>query len=244
MKNELENVKNLESEPKKSAQANVSNEIWKTLWGEWSISQMIWDIDNERVRFILEYYLNNKTLTTETLMKEISIYYEEVEPKLWDEKLKQLFELLINKKRILPSSIVKEFKNRDEILMESDPEVKRLMEISLEKKWFPSLILRRKYVYEKLAGVTDEDSKKIILYYLESWLSPELVNDEYEDYVYIKNYEYKNENLKNFIISLIDNNNNVNPSLVAFFFDIFKDWTEFWEDDKKYIIWLINTRWL
>ena len=59
---------------------------------------------------------------------------------------------------------------------------------------------------------------------------------------YIKNYEYKNPELRSFILSLI-NDNGVDPSLVAYYFSIIKDKADFWEDDKEYILRLINTPW-
>lgn len=237
--NSSESVKNWLEKKK------MSWEILNDLGAEGSIEQMIWDIDNESVSKILDYYLKEKLRTKEEIMQEIDVYYNEVLPKLWDNELNTLFNLLVSRKRILPSSIIKEFKNRDEILSESNPEVKKLMETSLTHNRFPSLVLDGKDTYKRLATVQDEELKNVILYYLECGLSPEWVESEYEDYNYIKNYKYKNEDLRNFLISLIDINDKcIDSSLVAYFFDIFKDWTEFWEDKEKYIMSLINTRWL
>lgn len=218
---------------------NVLGNISETFGAENSIEQMIWDIDNSDIRNTLAYNLKENLRTREELKKEIVIYYEKIEPKLWDEDLKNLFNLLVANRRILPSFILKEFEYRDQILAESDPKVKELMEISLKHDKFPSLVLNGKEFYKKFAAVEDKESKNIILYYLENWLSPRLVNDEYEDYLDIKNYEYKNEDLKNFLLSLIDERK-ANPSIIAFFFNIIKDYTSFWDEQKIYIMRLIN----
>lgn len=233
--------KNIESarenwlEEKKSSANLLDN-----LRAENSIDQMMWDV--------LAYYLKEGLRTREELTKEIEIYNDEIKPKLWDKDLNKLFKLLLTARR-LPSVILKEFGYRDLVLTESDPEVKELMEISLRHNKLPSVILGWKDFYKKFAKVKDEKPRNIILYYLKDWLSPRSVNDEYEDYLDISSYEYKNENLKNFLLSLIDERK-VEPLVVASFFGIFKDWTEFEDDEdghnekKEYIISLFNTRWL
>lgn len=233
-------------------QEKTSNEIWEVLDGEGSIQQMISDIDNEKIRNILEYFYNRKdnSLQSQRLKEEVALYYDELEPKLKDKELNELFNRLTNTRKLLPSSILKEFQIRDEILAESDPLIKNLMVILL-KKATPSTILpsfetereKSREIYRELATVTNPDEKEIIQRYLDEWYSPKLIKEEYEDYVYIKNYGYKNEDLKNYILSVI-NDKKENPSLIMFFFDIFKDWTEFWEDGRNYIIWLINSHWL
>lgn len=218
---------------------DVSVSLLSGLGAENSIEQMIWDIDNSNVRDILAYNLNENLRTREELKKEIAIYYQEIEPRLWDKDLNKMFNLLVTARRTLPSFILKEFGYRDQILAESDPKVKELMEISLKHDKFPSLVLNGKDFYKKFAEVKDEESRNIIVYYLGNWLSPRLVNDEYEDYLDIKNYEYKNEDLKNFLLSLIAERK-ADPSIIAFFFDIFKDYIEFWDEQKIYIMRLIN----
>ena len=250
-----EGDKLLNREPESEVKENwlkatkISWEILDDLGAEGSIEQMISDIDNGRIWEILRYHLTENWRSREEIKKEVLIYYKDIEPRLGDEKLNTLFNILITKKRILPSWILEEFKIRDKILAEPDPKVKELMEISLKHDKFPSLVLNGKELYKKFAEVEDRESRNIILYYLEEWLSPRLVNDEYEDYLDISRYEYKNEDLKNFILSLIDKRK-VKPSLVALFFDIFKDWTEFKDDKdghnekKDYIVSLFNTRWL
>ncbi len=62
----------------------------------------------------------------------------------------------------------------------------------------------------------------MIVRYLEEWYTPKSVNDEYESFVKIMSYEYKDENLKNFILSLIKEEQ-VTPSLIELYFDSFKD---------------------
>ena len=218
---------------------NVLGNISETLGVENSIEQMIWDIDNPIIRDILTYNLKENLRTREELKEEIEIYYEKIKPELWDEDSSNLFNLLVNNRRILPSSILKEFEYRDQIFVESDPKVKELMEISLKHGKIPSLVLNGRKFYKKFAEAEDKESKDIILYYLQNWLSPRLVNDEYEDYLDIKNYEYKNEDLKNFLLSLIDERK-ASPSIISLYFDIIKDNTEFWDAQKTYIMRLIS----
>ena len=230
------------SEPEKNwlEERKMSGEIINDLGAEGSIEQMVWDIDNARIREILMYNLNEKLRTREDIKKEIAVYYEKIEPRLWDESFNELFNMLISKKRIIPSHISEEFKCRDQIMAESDPKVKELMEISLANKRFPSMVLQWRNIYEELAKVENEDEKRIIKYYLKNGLSPRWVEDEYVFYTYIRDFEYKNEKLKSFLLSLI-NDNNVAPSLVVNYFDIFKNDTIFRE---AYIRSLINTWWL
>lgn len=239
--------KNLEQESVKEnwlGKKKMSGDLLEDLGAEGSIEQMISDIDNSRVWEILTYYLNlnENWRSREEIKKEIFIYYKDIEPRLEDEELNTLFNTLITKKRILPSWILEEFKIRDEILAEPDPKVRELMKKSLDKNRFPSLILEGKETYKKLAKIENEDERRIVAYYLENWSSTRWVEEKYEDYIYIKNYEYKNPELRSFILSLI-NDNGVDPSLIAYYFSIIKDRADFWEDDKEYILKLINTPW-
>lgn len=235
-----------------SVQEKMSDKIWEILKAEGSIEQMIWDVPNERIRYSLEYFLKRKdsSIKSEKIKEEIAIYYNEIEPKLVDEELSNLFNRLVTKRIILPSSILREFEIRDEILAESNPEIKNIM-VRLLNKVSPSIILppveieRQKSLNacKRLAAVINPDEKEIIERFLTEWSSPISIEEEYEYYVYIKNYEYKNDDLKNFVLSLI-NEGREEPSVIALFFDIFKDWKEFWEDDKKYIQLLINNWWI
>ena len=219
----------------------MSGAILEDLGAEGSIEQMIWDIDNSRIWEILTYHLNENWHSREEIKKEISIYYNDIEPRLWDRELNALFNALITKKRILPSRILEEFEIRDEILAESDSKVRELMKKSLDNNRFPSMILKGKEIYKELAKIDNEKEKEIITFYLENWYSPQWVDDEYEYYIYIRDYKYKNEDLKNYILSIIETRK-ADPSLIAFFFDIFKDYTEFWEEQRKYVSNLINKR--
>lgn len=234
-------------------QEKISEEIWETLDSEDGINQTILDVDNEKIKNILKYYFHTKSRTLEeksrTLKEinaEIKVYNEEIKPRLEDKQANELFNRLLRNRKILPSSILKEFQIRDEILAESDPKIREFMELSLTKN-FPSVILpgieslrqRSKDACKELVAVTDPDEKKIIQRYLDQWYSPIWIKEEYEDYVYIKNYEYKNEDLKIFVLSLIENKKE-NPSLISYFFEIFKNWTTFWEDEEKYIRSLMN----
>jgi hypothetical protein len=66
-----------------------------------------------------------------------------------------------------------------------------------------------------------------------------LVYEEYEVYVDIKNYEYKSEDMKNYVLSLI--RSWVRPKSVDRIFDLIKDNTECWPETQKYIKQLLNT---
>ncbi len=212
-------------------------EMAKALDGEWSILQMIWDIENNKIRTVLQYYLDNKTLTPEKIQKEIVIYYKEVEPKLKDSSIKELADRLFSKKRFLPSSLVKEFQCRDKILSEWNPEVKELMKESLNVI-YPSTIIENKDIYVELSQVRQPDEKNIISTYIKYWLNPEWVRDEYEDYKYIK--ESDSENARNLALSFINKWNR--PTATIIYFDLFEKITEYWQNITDYILWIIDKR--
>ena len=233
-----EGDKLLNREPKSEVKENwlkatkISWEILDDLGAEGSISGKIWEV--------LTYHFEHWR-SREEIKEEISIYIKDIKPRLTDKELNTLFNTLIDK-RLLPSRIFEEFKAREEILNEPESEVREFMKKSLGKNVFPSIVLAGKDAYKRLIKIKNEDERRIITYYLENWYSPKWVEEKYEDYVYIKNYEYKNPELRSFILSLI-NDNGVDPSLVAYYFSIIKDKADFWEDDKEYILRLINTPW-
>jgi hypothetical protein len=66
------------------------------------------------------------------------------------------------------------------------------------------------------------------------------VEEEYENYKDIVNYEYKDENLKQFLLSLIKDEK-ISPSLIELYFDIFSD-MEFGEETENYIRNIINKK--
>lgn len=234
---------NQESELKGNwLQEKTSEEIGEALDGEGGILQMIWDIDNDKVRNVLEHNLKLNITTPEEIKKEIAIYYNQVEPKLRDEQLEELFNRLVTGRNLLPSSILREFQNRGKITAEENSEVRKLMEISLDHWVNPSSVIRDTSIYKDLVAVKDSEEKELILRYLNNWCSAIWTKDEYEYYLCIKNYNYKSNDLKKFIISLIIEEN-VYPSDILRIFELFQDSTECWEDTKKLIRSKIESEW-
>ena len=213
----------------------VSDEAYKALDIESSVKQMIWSVENERMRYILEYNWKERICTSEEIKNEIAIFRDKIAPTLRNEELNHLFDRLTMKGRLLPSRILKEFQIRDEILAESDPDVKEIMKISL-KKIFPSAILSDKAIYQKIAKMENPDEKGIILHYFDYWFSPKWVDEQYEDFVYIK--EYDNEGVRDLALAFIYGWNM--PSLAMFHLDLFHEIVGYWEDVKNYILWLIK----
>ena len=112
--------------------------------------------------------------------------------------------------------------------------------LSNEKmKVLPSYLETQIQFYEKLKKVEADDERDIITHYIEEWLLPSLVYEEYEVYLDIKNYEYKSEDMKNYVLSLI--RSWVRPKSVDRIFDLIKDNTECWPETQKYIKQLLNT---
>ena len=112
--------------------------------------------------------------------------------------------------------------------------------LSNEKmKVLPSYLETQIQFYEKLKKVEADDERDIITHYIEEWLLPSLVYEEYEVYLDIKNYEYKSEDMKNYVLSLI--RSWVRPKNVDRIFDLIKDNTECWPETQKYIKQLLNT---
>ena len=213
----------------------VSDEAYKALDIESSVKQMIWSVENERMRYILEYNWKERICTSEEINNEIAIFRDKIAPTLRNEELNHLFDRLTMKGRLLPSRILKEFQIRDEILAESDPDVKEIMKISL-KKIFPSAILNDRAIYQKIAKMENPDEKGIILHYFDYWFSPKWVDEQYEDFVYIK--EYDNEGVRDLALAFIYGWNM--PSLAMLHLDLFHEIVGYWEDVKNYILWLIK----
>lgn len=213
----------------------TSNEISEVLDEGSGISHMIWGIENERMRYILEYVLKEKIRTKEEIKKEIEIYHNEVEPKLIDEEFKRLFNSIISNKKILPSAILKEFKIREDILGESDSDTKVLMEKSLGKI-YPSKILEDKEIYQELAAVKNLDEMEIILHYIDEWYTSRFVKEEYESYKYIKNDT--EESVKSLAMAYINKWNM--PSEAILYLELFEKIVEYGEDTTNYVLWLLN----
>lgn len=199
------------------------------------VSQIIEKIKNGEVKSVLLSYMNRGVCTTRQMRKEIKLYCDSFN-KFSDEKLIE-FNNMISKYHILPSTSLNELTAKDEVLSE-DPEIRQLMVLSLQNGIRPSVIMREKAEYQKMATIENKEWKDFILYYLQEWILPKLVEEEYENYKDIKNYDYKDENLKKFVLWLI-RDEGVNPSLIELYFDLFKD-KEFWEETEIYIRWLIN----
>lgn len=112
--------------------------------------------------------------------------------------------------------------------------------LSNEKmKVLPSYLETQIQIYEKLKKVEANDERDVITHYIEEWLLPSLVYEEYEVYLDIKNYEYKSEDMKNYVLSLI--RSWVRPKSVDRIFDLIKDNTECWPETQRYIKQLLNT---
>lgn len=112
--------------------------------------------------------------------------------------------------------------------------------LSNEKmKVLPSDLDKQIQFYEKLKKVEANDERDVITHYIEEWLLPSLVYEEYEVYLDIKNYEYKSEDMKNYVLSLI--RSWVRPKNVDRIFDLIKDNTECWPETQRYIKQLLNT---
>lgn len=220
---------------KKLENSQVAHGIWEVLHDKQVIAQMFWDIKNEEVKSVLLSYMNRGICTTRKMRKEIKLYRDAFN-KFSDEKLIE-FNNVISKYQLLPSTSLDELLAKDEILSE-DPEIRQLMVLSLQNGIRPSVIMKEKAEYQKIATIEDKEWKDFILDYLQEWVLPKLVEEEYENYKDIRNYDYKDENLRHFLLSLI-RDEKISPSLIELYFDIIKD-KEFWEETENYIRWLIN----
>jgi len=218
---------------------DVSKELWNALSEDNAILEMIWKVKNEKIRSILEYAFNEKVCTAEKIREEIVIYEDEIEPKLSDTEWISLFNRVIRGEKVLPSWILKEFNIRDEILSQPDSGVKHLMEGTLHLL-LPSVVFESKDIYEKFTKVEELDERKIISYYFDAGFSPKAVDEEYEDYVEIKNYD--NEDVKELALAYVETWKM--PSLAVFYLDLFKKIVEYWKETKDYILWIIKeTQW-
>lgn len=214
----------------------AKQEIGHALDEKQYVSQMVSEIDNENLRSVLNHYFHEEKYSSEKIVKEIEIYYKEIEPRLSNEASEKFFNNLL-KWKLLPSSISKEFIVRDEIFLE-DSQIKEMMEISLENGVRPSVIMEWKDLYSQLVVVEDPTEKDLILRYLSEWYTPKSVYNEHEIYEEIMSYEYKDEDLKDFLLSLMKDEN-VNPSFIELYFNLFCD-KECWEETKNYIRLLLN----
>ena len=231
----IEKKESLWKSPKKLKNSKVTHGIWEVLYGKEIIAQMVENIKNEEVKSVLLSRFNNGVCTLKQAKKEIKIYNDSFD-KLSDEELME-FNALISKYKLLPSCWLKELATKNEILSK-DPEIRKLMGLSLQNNIRPSIIKDGESIYERFAAVENPEEKDLILYYLQEWCLPKLVEEEYENYKDIVNYEYKDENLKQFLLSLIKDEK-ISPSLIELYFDIIKD-KEFWEETENFIRRLIN----
>ena len=205
--------------------------ILKTL--DSTVEEQILAIDNEIVRNTLTNYLHEKILKPEAVLEQCRIYKDNIKPRLEDEEILESFNKILSiNSKLLPSKLLIELENTEAI---------KLMDRSL-KHILPSVIAEFYDTYVKFSKVKDFDAKKIIYRYIDEWFTPDAVDEMYEDYVYIKDYKYKNPELRSFLLSLVEEKN-VSPSLIAYYFSIIKDKADFWDEDKEYILSLINTHW-
>ena len=209
---------------------------WRALDERQVVSQMIGEIEDVGVKKVLLSYNSNELYSSTKIKEELKVYSDAV-ANFSSEKLAEL-NGIISKYNMLPSAWVRQLEIKDVILAESDPEVKKLMEISLENGVRPSVIMEWKDLYSQLAVVEDPTEKDLILRYLSEWYTPKLVYNEHEIYEEIMSYEYKDEDLKDFLLSLMKDEN-VNPSFIELYFNLFCD-KECWEETKNYIRLLLN----
>lgn len=229
------NWKNLNSKQRNPWEnVEIKQEIGEALDEKQSLLQMIWKIEDEWVKSVLSAYVTEWRCTVAKMQEELGIYSN---LKISSYGFAELNDI-ISKYHLLPSLWIQELKAEDEIFSEKDSEVKELMKMSLEGNVKPSIIVNGKKFYKSLAIVEGEIEKSLISRYLREWYAPKSVFDEYEIFGEIMSYPYKDENLRNFLLSLIKDED-VLPSFIELYFDLLKD-KEFWEETENYIRWLLN----
>lgn len=202
-----------------------NEEIIDNISEEGSIEQMIWDIDNAKIRHSLECRLKEKRNSPEEIKREIALYYDNIENS-WDESLKRDVDDFLSKNSgLLPSRLLIELESRETIR-----EIISLMDKS-SQHILPSIILKYIDTYVKFAKVKAPDKKKIIYRYIDEWYPPKSVDEEYESYIIMRDYKYKNDNVKNLVLSFIERWER--PTILIFYFDLFKDSANAWEAETK-----------
>ena len=200
--------KKIEESNKKEIWFSKTNDIAEMLDSEtiWVIKEMIWVIENEKLRSNFEYYfLTERIYGEKKLQEEIWIYQNDIKPRLSDDSYVKLVDFLLSNSRSkkLPSGLKKEFD-----------------------------------IYGELMSKTEPDEVKIISRYLDAWFIPSLVMEEYQVYVEIKNLKFKSDEMKNYLISLMQSW--TRPQNIDHILDLFLDKPECTPETQKYVKSLLN----
>ena len=166
---------------------------------EESVKEKILNIDNEKIQSILLHCLSEKTLTIEKIDNECDIYNKKIKPKLENEKMSIFFSYLLSKNiKLPPSMLLIELES-----LETIEKAIELMEDSLEFI-YPSKIIGNTDKYIKFASAKDPDEKELISRYFSEKYPIENIYAEYDSYLTIKNMKYSAEEVKEFVLSLIE----------------------------------------
>lgn len=209
----------------------VSDELWKSLLEKDKVLGMIWDIEDGYIRKTLENGL--KYVSPEYILQEISIYYNEIEPRLEEYESEKLYNLCLKSKNMFPSQLSKEFAANETINQEQDLNVRELMDLSYGKK-NPSEIVDDRDIYQEFASITDEDEKKIIKRCLSLyWLSASVVK-EYQLSSYYEIKHINDENVRKMMLLCV--NKWFIPSIVQDYQVYFENAAEYWEDNINRVL--------
>ena len=241
---------------KRNVSSNILNEV------EGSLDQMISDIEDKRVRYILNYCVNKEICSKEQIMKEINYYYTSIEPKLSsDPYLRHIFNLialnntLVVNEQSLPTNLdiqlnseISKRQSIEEDLLKLAPDVRRLVEISLEHI-LPSIVRleidkivnreedsEEKSIYEELAEITNPDEKEVVENWLKRWLRLSFVLEEWQDYKIIR--DETDEQVRSLAKAYINKWNTRDNAVRNI--DGFRKIAWYWKDTVEYIIGLIN----
>lgn len=139
------------------------------------------NIDNERIRSTIQYFFENKSFyIPDVLLEEINIYNHDIKPKLSDEWLRGVFDLILSIKnmRALPSYIKKQFDIYEELNAVKDPGAKKVISRYLGKWVLPSFV---KEEYEVYTAIEQQESgnetrKKYLLWLMQDGERPKDVD--------------------------------------------------------------------
>lgn len=209
----------------------VSDKIWKSLLEKDKVLEMIWDIEYEDIRKVLENGL--KHVSPEYILKEISVYYDEVEPKLEEYENSKLYNLCLKWKNMLPSQLSNEIKANESINKEKDLNVKAFMDLSYCKRP-PSEILGDRDVYYEFSLINNDEEMAIIKRCLNLyWLSAYAVK-EYQLSSYYEIKDISNDDVRKMMLLCV--NRWFVPSMVQDYQLYFEYASKYWEDNVARVI--------
>lgn len=139
------------------------------------------NIDNEKIKGNIEYFYENKSLyIPDVLLKEINIYNNNIKPRLSNEWLRWIFNLVlsIKNKRVMPSYIKNQFDIYEELNAVEDPGAKKVISRYLGKWVLPSFV---KEEYEIYTAIEQQESgnetrKKYLLWLMQNGERPKDVD--------------------------------------------------------------------